>query len=130
VDDKRVAFRRGALTGGAVVLALAWIPLLTGPVTGSQATAQPGPDGPHLISVVPAPWRPSTEGDFPIIRAWSDGVLEVNFIATKPIKSTTGQILAPCSTLNPCLDDAWVQMTPTGVRPGRQIATTDRRPPR
>jgi hypothetical protein len=128
VDDKRVAFRRGALTGGAVVLALAWIPMLSGPATGNQVTASR--DGPHLISVMPAPWRPSTEGDFPIIRAWSDGVLEVNFIATKPITSTTGQVLAPCSNLNPCLDDAWVQMTPTGVRPGRRIGTTDRQPPR
>jgi hypothetical protein len=128
VDDKRVAFRRGALTGGAVVLALAWIPMLSGPATGNQVKAQP--DGPHLIGVIPAPWRPSTEGDFPIIRAWSDGVLEVNFIATKPITSTTGQVLAPCSTLNPCLDDAWVQMTATGVRPGRRLSTTDGRPGR
>jgi len=128
VDDKRVAFRRGALTGGAVVLALAWIPMLSGPATGNQVTARP--DGPHLISVMPAPWRPSTEGDFPIIRAWSDGVLEVNFIATKSITSTTGQVLAPCSTLNPCLDDAWVQMTATGVRPGRRIPTTEGRPAR
>ena len=78
MDDKRVAFRRGALTGGAVVLALAWIPMLSGPATGNQVTADR--DVPHLIGVTPAPWRPSTEGDFPIIRAWSDGVLEVNFI--------------------------------------------------
>jgi hypothetical protein len=119
VDDKRVAFRRGALTGGAAVLALAWIPMLSGPATGSQAVTHR--QEPHLVSVIPAPWRPTTEGDYPIIRAWSDGVLEVNFIATKPITSTTGQVLAPCSMLNPCLDDAWVQMTPTGVRPGRRI---------
>jgi hypothetical protein len=128
VDDKRVAFRRGALTGGAVVLALAWIPMLSGPATGNQVTART--DGPHLISVMPAPWRPSTEGDYAIIRAWSDGVLEVNFIATKPITSTAGQVLAPCSTLNPCLDDAWVQMTATGVRPGRRFPPTEGRPAR
>jgi hypothetical protein len=119
VNDKRVAFRRGALTGGAAVLALAWIPILSGPATGSEAAMQRGE--PHLVSVIPAPWRPATEGDFPIIRAWSDGVLEVNFISTKPMKSTAGQVLAGCSTLNPCLDDAWMQMTPQGVRPGRRI---------
>jgi hypothetical protein len=126
VDDKRVAFRRGALTGGAAVLALALIPMLSGPATGNQAVTLRGE--PRLISITPAPWRPSTEGDYPIIRAWSDGVLEVNFIATKPIESTRGQVLAPCSTLNPCLDDAWVQMTPRGVKPGRRILTADKAP--
>jgi hypothetical protein len=128
VDDNRVAFRRGALTGGAAVLALAWIPMLSGPATGNQAVTHR--QEPHLVGVIPAPWRPTTEGDFPIIRAWSDGMLEVNFIATKPITSTTGQVLAPCSTLNPCLDDAWVQMTATGVKPGRRILTADKEPRR
>ncbi|MHC4081672.1 MAG: hypothetical protein ACYS15_14570 [Planctomycetota bacterium] len=128
MDDKSVAFRRGAITGGAVVLALAWVPMLSGPATGNQGATQR--EGPHLVSVVPAPWRPTTEGDCAIIRAWSDGVLEVNFIATKPITSTTGQVLAPCSTLNPCLDDAWVQMTSTGVKPGRRIPAAEPRPQR
>ena len=77
------------------------------------------------MSVVPAPWRPATEGDYPIIRAWSDGVVEVNYVTTKPILSTTGQVLAPCSTLNPCLDDAWVQMTARGVREGRRTPASD-----
>jgi hypothetical protein len=126
VDDKRVAFRRGALTGGVAVLALGWIPVLTGPATGNQPVTARGE--PHLISVTPAPWRPGTEGDYPIIRAWSDGVIEVNFIATKPITTARGQVLAPCSTLNPCLDDAWVQMTPKGVKPGRRLAAPDNAP--
>jgi hypothetical protein len=128
VDDKRVAFRRGALTGGAAVLALAWIPMLSGPATGSQAVTHREP--PRLVGVMPAPWRSATQGDHAIIRAWSDGMLEVNYIATKPITSTTGQVLAPCSTLNPCLDDAWVQMTPKGVKPGRRILTADTEPRR
>ncbi|MHC4220138.1 MAG: hypothetical protein ACYSU7_16965 [Planctomycetota bacterium] len=128
MDDKRVAYRRGALTGGAAILALAWIPMMSGPATGNQAVMHR--DEPHLVSVIPAPWRSSAEGDYPVIRAWSDGVMEVNFIATKPITSTRGQVLAPCSPMNPCLDDAWVQMTSKGVKPGRRIRTPAEEPQR
>jgi hypothetical protein len=123
VDDNRVAFRRGALLGAAAVAALAWIPRLAQPATGDPP-ASPR-EAPHLVSVTPAPWRPDTEGDYPIIRAWSDGVVEVNYVTTKPITSTTGQILAPCSALNPCLDDAWVQLTARGVREGRRLPASD-----
>jgi hypothetical protein len=123
VDDNRAAFRRGALIGGAAALALAWIPMLSDPATGQDPVPQR--KAPYIVSVTPAPWRPATEGDYPIIRAWSDGVVEVNYVTTKPIRSTTGQILAPCSTLNPCLDDAWVQLTARGVTEGRRTTAPD-----